>query len=246
MAKTRKTTNAANSKLSLSAAILAPLNSIFEAQVQSARAFLNFILQLGFKEQPSASQLDAAENQLKADGQWTNETDEHFQKLRSVQSLKSELATIKAKPTKSDDDRTRIGEINQQLADVGHHEDAHMQSFRYKDGQGAYHQIEIPALALVPVKPLSIESADYEFSMSIDSAYENYSQNQKTSVVKEDRPWFFIKPKRFTGSIASKDSEQTQSTVKVKVHLESSPIPQGLSNLLVSLTQSGRTTSDED
>lgn len=246
MAKIGKPTNAANSKLSLSAAILAPLNSIFEAQVQSARAFLNFILQLGFKEKPSPGQLDSAEEQLKADGQWTDETSEYFTSLRNVHSLKSELVALKAKSPLSDDDKNRIGEINQQLAEIGHDEDAHMQSFRYKDGQGTFHEIQIPALALIPIKPLSIESADYEFSMSIDSAYENYGQHQKTSVVKDDRPWFFIKPKRFTGSISSKESEQTQSTVKVKVHLESSPIPQGLSSLLVSLTQSGRTTSDED
>ena len=37
-------------QISLSAALLAPINSIFEAQIHSARAFLNFILQMGFRQ----------------------------------------------------------------------------------------------------------------------------------------------------------------------------------------------------
>ena len=40
-----------NLDISLSAAILAPLNAIFEAQVHAARAFLNFILQMGFRHE---------------------------------------------------------------------------------------------------------------------------------------------------------------------------------------------------
>ncbi|MBS0000283.1 MAG: hypothetical protein KFF73_14980, partial [Cyclobacteriaceae bacterium] len=45
--------------ISLSSALLAPINSIFEAQIHAARAFLNFILQMGFRHQPSEAEIKA-------------------------------------------------------------------------------------------------------------------------------------------------------------------------------------------
>ncbi len=47
--------------ISLSAALLAPINSIFEAQIHSARAFLNFILQMGFRHTPARDEFDNQE-----------------------------------------------------------------------------------------------------------------------------------------------------------------------------------------
>ena len=50
-----------NENITLSAALLAPINSIFEAQIHSARAFLNFILQMGFRHTRSRKEFETDE-----------------------------------------------------------------------------------------------------------------------------------------------------------------------------------------
>lgn len=47
--------------LTLSQAILAPINSVLQAQVHSARSFVNLVLQMGFKHKPEAEETDAAD-----------------------------------------------------------------------------------------------------------------------------------------------------------------------------------------
>lgn len=47
--------------ITLSQAVLAPLDAIFEAQIHSARSFLNMILQLGYPHSPPAAAGDEAE-----------------------------------------------------------------------------------------------------------------------------------------------------------------------------------------
>src|SRR5690242_11056455 len=81
--------NTNDQELSLSAALLAPLNSIFEAQVQSARAFLNFILQMGFRHRYSEEEereLDAKIAAVQA-----STADEDKKRLAELQRIKNEI-----------------------------------------------------------------------------------------------------------------------------------------------------------
>ena len=55
-------TPASNTDLTLSAALLAPLNTIFEAQVHAARSFLSFLLQMGFRHKYSESEIERLKN----------------------------------------------------------------------------------------------------------------------------------------------------------------------------------------
>ena len=59
-----KTGSASESPISLSQAILAPLDAIFKAQVHSARSFLSLVLQLGYKPESELDRSKEGADQL--------------------------------------------------------------------------------------------------------------------------------------------------------------------------------------
>jgi len=235
-----KTTNAATTDLTLSAALLAPLNSIFEAQIHSARAFLNFILQMGFKHRYTEEELEKKKAELQKSGNWDTATEENFEKLRTVAQLRNQREKLNLKGSLTATEENELNDANNQLRELGEDEDVYSATFNYRDGEGSSHQVSVPLLALVPVSPLAIKSADFEFNMSVNNTYENYQQMRGDTGTEENRPWYLISPKRIKGKIAPSDSKSESSAISIKIQVESAPIPQGLNTLLTSLTQSSR------
>ncbi len=281
--------NSADETITLSSALLAPINSLFEAQVQSARSFLSFILQLGFKERVTQRDLDEEKERLEQqqskleDDDITEKEDiekaikniENVRKLINFQKIIKEEnvdealkqleeeetrlknlgmldnATVKSienireyitlkKDEKTPELEKKIQKkLDDLLIDLDMKEDVYTLRFQYLDGEGIEHTIVIPALALVPVRPLAIESATFDFFMTIESSDKNYETKQKSRAIRKS-PWEFIEPKRIKGKIVDIESKETHKGIKIHVAVGSAPIPAGLNNLLTSLTQSGR------
>ncbi len=239
--------NGSDKDLTLSAALLAPLNSLFETQVHAARAFLNFILQLGFKEKYTKNDINKFETLINDDNSLTD--DQKKERIDELEIYKSKLEydELKSKDLSdlTDDEKDRLDTLGNLIKAHGLDEDVRNLKFKYKDGQGVERNIKIPSLAVVPVQPLAVKRAEFDYYMSVNNKYEDYNQQQLNKIGGSRRPWFFIQPKRMRGKIQSSEESQREAGIKIHVEVESAPIPQGLSNLLTSLTQSSRIDNDK-
>lgn len=227
--------NAEDTKLTLSAALLAPLNSLFEAQIHSARSFISFILQMGFPHRETREDLDALE---KKQGLTPEEQDKikTLQERFSMEKEYEDLA-VKDEADLSEEDKKRKRELERRLAEIRRRESyIYHQEFTYIDSQGDPHTVMVPNLALIPIKPLAITNADFELFMQITDV-EEYNTIRPSAHASPTRPWHLIEPKRFVGKIASGEKFTTTSSIKINVKVAETPMPQGLDSLLISLTQ---------
>ena len=191
--------------ISLSQAILSPLDAIFKAQLHGARSFLNMLLQLGYRGTETESQPESGVKKT---------------------SGSPFMVAFDA-------------EIGQEM------------------GKKRY-SLSVPALSLVPIQPIAIQSAEYELEMNVQAIY-RHRQVQGIRVRKDaneddkPRPWYLVRqPVSIRGVLASpieappaeKDKEgrvqktiSRGSTIKVKVKVDKTPLPAGLSKMLTSLTE---------
>jgi hypothetical protein len=194
---------AAEAVVSLSQAILGPLDALAKAQVHAARSFLNFVLQLGYPHLP-----------------WKQDSNSQEQRP---------------------DDRMYV------------------QSFKFDQtdaaGKPQTYSVDIPALALVPLQPLTIEKAtfDLELVVSYVGHHQQIQSSEREAVAQEaasagassaptSRPWYLVsEPVSIRGTLSdpgrNSDGSSNQSTVKVHVELARCPTPEGLSKLLSAMTQ---------
>ncbi|MDD5435548.1 MAG: DUF2589 domain-containing protein, partial [Nitrospira sp.] len=136
------------SPVSLSQALLAPLDAIFKAQIHAARSFLNLILQIGYPHSPV---VDSRGNRRTDGGSPYNQ--EFYYDV----------------------------EIN---------------------GETQRRKVSVPTLALVPVAPLAVESADFKLALKVKNVQRhNQIQQSEGEAVKEEegtgyghskRPWFLV------------------------------------------------------
>ena len=238
--KSPTTTNAVDDKLTLSAALLAPINSLFEVQIQAGRALLNFILQIGFKDKYSKNDIEEEKSKLKINSQNNAGQINLLNKKLEILDNREKYDTLKRKKNRTAKEDKDLENLIKKQEETGFLDEMHNIDFKYFDSDNNEHKIIVPALALVPVEPLAIKSASFDFFMSVESSFENYEQMQPNRTGDSFRPWMFIAPKRIKGVIGSEDSKKTNAGISIKVNFESTPIPQGLSNLLISLTQSSK------
>jgi hypothetical protein len=197
--------------VSLSAALLAPLSSLMKAQLHGARAFLNFLLQLGYRH-------------VKLDG-------------------KGEAVLP--------DDPKRVEPYN--LDFVNEIE---------IDGEKKYQKISVPALALIPIAPLGVESAEFEYDFQVEN-HEKHAQVQ-VDRIKEDegsgygekRPWYLVDdPVSLRGWFPRARSEgeipaaaeattvgetKNAAAIHISMKVGRMAIPSGLDKLISSLTQGAK------
>ena len=177
--------------ISLSQALLAPLDAIFKAQIHAARSFLNMLLQIGYPHQPVT---DGVKHKY-GEGKHYNQ-DFYFD-----------------------------AEIN---------------------GKKETRKVSIPALALVPVAPLAVESANFRLEMRVDhitahtqmqkSEVDKLKEEQQAGFDTTNRPWFLVdQPISIKGSIAPSRSENTlqtqtsqKSTIQIEVKVAKTAMPAGL------------------
>jgi hypothetical protein len=182
--------------ISLSQAILAPLDALAKAQVHAARSFLNLVLQIGYPEGDAGS--------------------------------------------------------------------SYSQKFKIDGDTGGPIEIAVPTLALVPLQPLGIETANFTLEMVIREVA-HHQQMQASKVADsagadksdmrsqvdgkgmpphEPRPWYLVsEPVSVRGTLSAPgDGETTQklSSIKMDVKLSRLPTPAGLQKLLTSMTQHSR------
>lgn len=190
--------------ISLSQAILGPLDAIFKAQLHGARSFLNLLLQIGYR--------GTEERNTPQDG--------------------SKIA-----------DGTPFNvSFNSQISE---------------NGIKKNFQVSIPALALIPIQPIAIDSAEYELELTVRRIF-HHGQIQKSRKkmqnikdTPDERPWFLVpEPLSIRGVLASPAEQSVQpqkneskkesfqgSIVKIKVKVDKAPMPSGLSKLLTTLTE---------
>ena len=134
----------------------------------------------------------------------------------------------------------------------------YMQEFKYDTksptGQVTTSVIKVPALALVPIAPLSIDQADFQVDFKVSHVY-RHQQLQESEVKKlgndkkanyneYKRPWFLVKdPVSIRGVIAPKASDEVkednseESSIKINIKISRQAMPAGIDKLLTSLTQ---------
>ncbi|MEL6538554.1 MAG: DUF2589 domain-containing protein [Bacteroidota bacterium] len=180
---------------SFSAALLAPITSLFEAQVHSARSFLSFLLQMSFGHRPVPGYDD--------DGDGI--------------------------PNDEDTDNNTPPPAGTQMW---------TQEFPFTDSEGNQQVISIPNIALLPIKPLAVEDASFEFDWEVRTSSEEYTVLKEQTVSKK-RPWFLIKePKSLKGNFTQKGTHESGSrtAISVKVNVGTSTMPYGLERLLTHFT----------
>lgn len=242
MAEEQPATNAADTNLTLSAALLAPLNAIFEAQVHAARAFLNFVLQMGFKhryDRRDLARLQAKETLTEDEQYLRNQIEE----MVNRRDRYDELVKKSSEDSLSPDEQEEMERLREQLLDDKRKE-LYEQEFTYADGSGNLQTIRVSNLALIPVKPLAVESANFKFSMAVEQTYD-YRQMRSSIEADQDRPWFLIKPKGISGKIAPGGATSNQAAIEIEIKVGTTETPQGLTTLLTSLTQSARLEEPE-
>jgi len=186
-----KTQSAAITQISLSQALLAPLDAIFKAQIHSARSFVNFLLQLGYHHQ---------------------KVDENGQPIKGEKDGKPFYLEF-------------VNEITEE------------------DGSQRKQRISVPALAAIPISPLSVESAEFDFAMNVESLH-RHSQVQPSrdeglkEVNRHKRPWFLVdQPVSVRGTIASDEQSSNHSTSAIRISVKVGPakVPAGLNKFITSL-----------
>lgn len=189
---------AAISSISLSQALLAPLDAIFKAQIHAARSFLNMLLQIGYPHRPVGE-----------DGNPIQGTDD-------------------GRP------------YNQEF-----YYDAEV------NGEKRTCKLSIPALALVPIAPLAVESAIFKLEMQVESVCKhNQIQSSEWKAVAEEqgdfdtytRPWFIVDPISIKGNLAPSSTNEGKPTdkrasIQIEVTVGKTAMPSGLDKLLTFLTQ---------
>lgn len=201
---------AADAVISLSQAILAPLDAIAKAQVHAARSFLNFVLQIGYPHVP-----------VGPDGK----------------RLTGPNDTMYCEPFKLDH------------ASVDEEGNVTHQSVT----------LAIPTLALVPVRPLCIESAKFDIELVVKELthHKQIQRSEAEALLKEqkqrpysgketppesDRPWYLVsEPVSVRGTLTdpggADSASEKMASIKVHVELKCAPTPAGLSKLLTAMTQ---------
>lgn len=225
MEENTSTNTSKQDEITLSAALLAPLNGIFEAQIHAARAFLNFILQMGFRHKYTEKEIEV----LRKDPEQNQSI------LRDIENEKTAKNRIKILEEK----KIAQGELSKEESEELwilklNWDDLYFQKFDFLDGNGKSSSIFIPNLALLPIKPLAVDNAKFKFNLSVTSNSKEYQQMGTVDGAENKRPWYLINPKSVRGEFAK--GESSEKTIQVEVSVSATEMPYGLDKLLTSLT----------
>lgn len=133
----------------------------------------------------------------------------------------------------------------------GPSEPYHME-FAFRDEDDEKQVLKVPALSLVPIAPLAVDSASFELEMAAEQVVErtqlrssekSHLGDHEAKFNDRKRPWFLVdNPVDIRGEIIAPtqtdqaSKKQTQSAIKINIQVKSVPMPAGLSKLLTTLT----------
>lgn len=225
--------------VTLSEALLAPLNSIFEAQIHAARAFLSFLLQMGFRhryteEDKSYLRAEDTEENRRILQQIQQEEDDKQTmsnlrtRLRELESLDS---PTRAEETEKTEVRARLKELQIKWSPL------YNQLIDYVDQDGIDRRLIIPNLSLLPIKPLGIHQANFKYELRVTDSVKT-EPAIKTAGTNPKRPWFLVDPKSIEGEFGSgtKKEDSTDKSIKIEITVGTMDMPYGLHKLISSLT----------
>lgn len=225
--------------VTLSEALLAPINSIFEAQIHAARAFLSFLLQMGFRhryteEDKSYLRAEDTEENRRILQQIQQEEDDKQTmsnlrtRLRELESLDS---PTRAEETEKTDVRARLKELQIKWSPL------YNQLIDYVDQDGIDRRLIIPNLSLLPIKPLGIHQANFKYELRVTDSVKT-EPAIKTAGTNPKRPWFLVDPKSIEGEFGSgtKKEDSTDKSIKIEITVGTMDMPYGLHKLISSLT----------
>ena len=119
---------------------------------------------------------------------------------------------------------------------------------------GERQRVSVPALSLVPISPLAVDSARVQLEMSAKRVVRQSQirKSEEGSAGDSDgdaqydrfqRPWFLVdKPVNIEGDIVARNEgdaakhREAQSAIKIDINVKSIPLPSGLDKLLSSLS----------
>jgi hypothetical protein len=211
-------------EITLSAALLAPLNAIFEAQIHAARAFLSFILQMGFRHRYSKQEI----SELKKEREKNEAVLEEIEEETKAQKRLLELERKSQKSSLNEEEVSEQWRLRLKYGDL------YLQKFDFFDNVGNASSVLVPNLALLPINPLAVNSANFKFELNIATYSDSYDQMGSVEGAQEKRPWFLINPKRIKGNFSKGSSDE--KTITIEVNVTSTEMPYGLDKLLTSLT----------
>lgn len=223
---------AAEVPVSLSQAILGPLDAIFKSQVHAARSFLNFVQQLGYPHVPESSKDETAsarppdEASANAGGDENGGGNDDGNNGAEDGSGEGEHDGTEA----SRKSAYTIDFLNEVVV----------------DGERQLQKISVPALALVPVAPLAVENAKYAFDLYVRHIKRHKQMRQNSGLSEEERknrPWMLVdEPISVRGHFAPPEQggeaeTARQSRVQVEIEVGRVPHPAALDKLLTTLGQ---------
>ena len=114
------------------------------------------------------------------------------------------------------------------------------------NGEPRQQKISLPALALVPINPLAVESASFSFDLAVREVGPH--QQMKVSAADEAsqaRPWYLVhEPVSIRGALApagktpdEKGAVDSETAMHIELKVGATKIPAGLDRLLTTLTQ---------
>lgn len=227
--------------LSLAEALLAPLNSIFEAQVHASRAFLNFFLQMGFRHKYTPEDRKfLEENPSAANNEILEKIKEEDAANNRIKALSDRVRQLKARmPGElTDAERIELADSERELVNLKREwSSLYQQSIEYIDQNGNERTIFIPNLALLPVQPLGIKEANFKYELGVTNATKTDTQIKTADGAARKRPWWIVNPKDIRGEFVPQQKEDsTARSIKIEVSIGTVDIPYGLHKLLSSLT----------
>src|SRR5690606_12458636 len=105
--------------VTLSEAFLAPLESIFKAQVHAARSFLSFILQMGFRHKYSEDDIKyLKESDTEESREILAKIDEEKNEMQLIKELRDRLHTLENLDNPTAGDERETNEIHARLREL--------------------------------------------------------------------------------------------------------------------------------
>jgi len=107
-------------------------------------------------------------------------------------------------------------------------------------------KISLPALALVPINPLAVESASFSFDLAVrEVAPHQQLKVSEAGEAESARPWYLVhEPVSIRGALSpagktsgEKGTVETETAMHIEIKVGSTKIPAGLDRLLTTLTQ---------
>jgi hypothetical protein len=257
---------AAQTVLSLSQALLAPLDALLKVQVHAARSFLNFLLQMGYPhkpELPAAPAAPAAPAPAAGPGHPSHPG-----------AAGPARAAGGGPPGAAPPGAARPASSPAPPPAPAQPPDSDGVPYQmdfYRDlGNGKKQKISIPTLALIPVSPLGVTSSEFSFEFYVRQIARHRQirakEGGKTALEKQvtgdlaehdalpseevldrsTRPWFLVDtPLSVQGTFAPprgapKDGDSAdvdEARFSIKVNVGTMPMPAALEKLLTSLSQ---------